>query len=198
MIPPGRGVFQEPIMSDWQWFYAPGNVQQGPVSTAELQRMLASGQLPPVTPVWREGMGTWLPATNVEGLLPQMAPPPPSAPPGYGQGYPQYPQGYPQQAAPLGYMSPQQPASAGDDAGLRWLVPVGRSIWAIAAGYLGLFSFIIFPAPLALIVSVVAVARLKRNPQLHGWGRAIFGLIMGILGTIVLGIMLISMAATTR
>lgn len=67
------------------------------------------------------------------------------------------------------------------------LLPVGRSGWAIAAGYLGLFSLIILPAPIALIVSIVAIRDIRQSrtwdhPK-HGMGRAIFGLVMGILGT---------------
>ena len=66
----------------------------------------------------------------------------------------------------------------GESAGMRMLVPVGRSGWAIAAGYLGLFSLIPLFAPIGLIVSIVAAVHLKRNPGLHGWGRTIFGLLM--------------------
>ncbi|WP_428263915.1 hypothetical protein [Haliangium sp.] len=65
-------------------------------------------------------------------------------------------------------------------------MPVGRSGWAIAAGYAGLFSLIILPAPLALLLSVVAAFHLKAHPELHGWGRVIFGLLMGVVGTVVL------------
>lgn len=73
---------------------------------------------------------------------------------------------------------------------MRLLLPVGRSPWAIAAGYLGLFSLIVLPAPLALAVSIVAIIDIRRShsgpkPK-HGMGRAIFGLIMGVLGTAVL------------
>jgi hypothetical protein len=67
------------------------------------------------------------------------------------------------------------------DAATRMLLPVGRSLWAIAAGYLGLFSLIPIFAPLAVIVSIVAIIQVKRNPKLHGMGRAIFGLVMGCL-----------------
>lgn len=75
----------------------------------------------------------------------------------------------------------------GDDFGTRLLLPMGRSGWAIAAGYLGLFSLIILPAPIALIVSLVAIRDIRKHrndphPK-HGMGRAIFGLIMGVLGT---------------
>jgi hypothetical protein len=74
----------------------------------------------------------------------------------------------------------------GDDAAIRMLLPVGRSLWAIAAGYFGLFSFVIFPAPIALVLGIVAILDIKRHPDRHGMGRAIFGLVMGILGTGVL------------
>jgi hypothetical protein len=82
--------------------------------------------------------------------------------------------------------SPAAGTDLGYDSALRMLVPVGRSMWAIAAGYAGLFALVIFPAPLALILGIVAVRHLKRNPTLHGMGRAVFGLVMGALGTAVL------------
>jgi sugar phosphate permease len=74
----------------------------------------------------------------------------------------------------------------GQDAGMRMLLPVGRSGWAIAAGYLGLFAFIILPAPLAVIISIVAIIDIRKHPEKHGMGRAIFGLIAGLLGSAVL------------
>jgi hypothetical protein len=74
------------------------------------------------------------------------------------------------------------------------ILPVGRSGWAIAAGYLGLISVALIPAPLAVICSIIALVHLKKNPELHGMGRAIFGLVMGVLGTIVLLIALIVFA----
>jgi hypothetical protein len=70
-----------------------------------------------------------------------------------------------------------------DSALLRMVVPIGRSWLAIAAGYLGLLAIVLIPAPLALIVGVLAVLDLRRHPQKHGMGRAIFGIVMGVLGT---------------
>lgn len=77
---------------------------------------------------------------------------------------------------------------------MRLLLPVGRSGWAIAAGYLGLFSFLVFPAPIALAISIVAAVHLRRHPELHGWGRTIFGLITGGLMTLVFILMIIVLA----
>ncbi len=76
-----------------------------------------------------------------------------------------------------------------DDSAMRMLLPIGRSFWAIAAGYAGLFAVTICLAPLALGLGIVALIDLKQHPQKHGMGRAIFGMVMGALGTIVLLVM---------
>jgi hypothetical protein len=75
------------------------------------------------------------------------------------------------------------PPDLGDDAGMRLLLPVGRSPWAIAAGYLGLFSVLCLPAPFALFCGVMAVRQIRRDPKAHGMGRAVFGIVMGGLFT---------------
>jgi LSD1 subclass zinc finger protein len=80
---------------------------------------------------------------------------------------------------------PRPVPDLGEDPAARLLLPVGRSGWAIAAGYLGLLAACPVMAPLAIIVSVIAIVHLRRNPKLHGWGRAIFGLSMGIVFSIV-------------
>jgi hypothetical protein len=82
-----------------------------------------------------------------------------------------------------------------DDAMLRMLLPVGRSGWAIAAGYLGLFSVLFVPAPLALLTGILAVREIRRNPKKHGMGRAVFGIVMGGIGTVALVLALIAVAA---
>jgi hypothetical protein len=129
-------------------------------------------------------MPQWQPAGQVAGLFPTSAPPP--LPPAGSIPY----------ARPADYTADYvRPPDIGQDAGMRMLLPVGRSGWAIAAGYLGLFSFIFFPAPIALIVSIVAIKDIKSHPDRHGMGRAIFGLVMGILGSIVLVMMITAMVA---
>ena len=87
------------------------------------------------------------------------------------------------------------------DAALRMLLPVGRSGYAITAGYLGIcsilgiltpavqdprsFLFSIF-APLALIFGIIAALDILKDKRKHGMGRAIFGIIMGLVFSIVL------------
>lgn len=82
------------------------------------------------------------------------------------------------------------------------LLPVGRSGLAIAAGYLGLFSIIILPAPICLIVSILAIRDIRKHrhdphPK-HGMGRAIFGLVMGLLGTGVVAVGVIAALMDAR
>ena len=76
-----------------------------------------------------------------------------------------------------------------NNAGMRLLLPVGRSGWAIAAGYLGLFSVIGLIAPIAIVVSIIAIIDISKskatNERKYGMGRAVFGLVMGIICTAV-------------
>jgi len=79
----------------------------------------------------------------------------------------------------------------GNDPAMRLLLPVGRSPWAIAAGYAGLFAFTVILAPLALILGVVAIRDLKAHPERHGMGRAIFGTATGAIGTLLILIVVV-------
>jgi hypothetical protein len=180
-------------MAEAQWFYSRGNAQAGPVGEAELRRMAQAGELPPATLVWRAGMPQWQPAWQATDFFPaavsEVPPPlPPTMPPPGAFAPPvAYATLYPYGAPPR--------KDIGDDPAMRLLLPVGRSPWAIVAGYLGLFSFVVLPAPLALVFSLIAISDLRKNPSQHGMGRAVFGLVMGILGTVALAAILVSAAA---
>jgi hypothetical protein len=194
------------------WYYAHGGRQTGPVDLQVLVKLAALGQLRPEDLVWTNGMAQWTPA----GALPVFGPSfrqaawqqrPPLPPPAVAQ--PTAPGAHPAPAdtamrakTPLGYQgapqapypgAPHQPG-IGDDAATRWLLPVGRSGLAIAAGYLGLFSVLACPGPIALIVSILAIRDLRAHPHKHGMGRAVFGLVMGIIGTAMLTLMTSSFA----
>lgn len=62
---------------------------------------------------------------------------------------------------------------------LRWCVPLGRSGWAIAAGYLGLLSFIPFIGVMAIICGFLGLLSIAKDPQKLGKGRAWFGIVSG-------------------
>ena len=72
------------------------------------------------------------------------------------------------------------PGSAGPSHDLDWLLPVNRDGFAIASGYLALFSFI--PNPLtstaAVVCGWVGLRRIPTSGKL-GRGRAWFGIIVG-------------------
>lgn len=57
-------------MAEILWYYARDNRQMGPVSSAELKRLAAVGQLAVDDLIWREGMDEWAPAGRVKGLFP--------------------------------------------------------------------------------------------------------------------------------
>ena len=149
------------------WYYRRGEAQMGPVSWEDLVGAARAGGVVSGDLVWTEGMAQWQAAATIPGLLPAMPAPPamPQMPPAYG--------------------GPAR-RSEGDDPMMRMLLPVGRSGWAIAAGYLGLLSFLGVFAPFSLIVGFVALRDLKQHPEKHGLGRTWFGIIMGAIGTIAL------------
>jgi hypothetical protein len=61
--------------------------------------------------------------------------------------------------------------------------PPTYSGWATAAGYLGVLSVFAAPAPFSVVASSLALRDLRRNQEKRGRNRAIFGLVMGLLGT---------------
>lgn len=69
---------------------------------------------------------------------------------------------------------------------MRILLPIGRSGYAIVAGYLGLLSPLFLFAPPALLFGMLAIRDIKRNPKKGGMGRAIFGAVMGGVFTLIL------------
>jgi hypothetical protein len=140
------------------WYYMLQGQRQGPIEQVVFQQLIASGRVGFDDMVWREGMGQWAAA----GTLPELSP----------------------MFAQLNYA--RSANDIGQDAGMRLLIPVGRSGWAIAAGYLGLLSVLIVPSPLALIFSIIAIRHIRKDQSVHGMGRAIFGLVMGGLGTAVM------------
>jgi len=82
-------------------------------------------------------------------------------------------------------------ASTDDNAALRWLIPVGRSGWAIAAGYAGLLAVFPIVGQLAIVFGILAIRDIKKHPGRHGLGRAWFGIVAGALATLVWLVLLV-------
>lgn len=80
-------------------------------------------------------------------------------------------------------------SSEAEDAALRLIVPVGRSVWAIASGYLGLLSFLpligLVIGMLAVFCGILAIVDINKHPEKHGLVRAWFGIVMGGLMAIL-------------
>ena len=139
------------------WYYSRDNKQVGPLTWDAIVHNARTGELRPHDFVWTAGMAQWVRAGTVEGLFP----------PGVAM---------PAAAAPVQVATAR---SAGEDRLMRALLPVGRSGWAIAAGYLGLLSPLVIFAPFALITGVIAILDMRRHPEKHGMGRAVLGIVMG-------------------
>ena len=61
--------------SDQQWHYAKGTQRFGPISSSELQRLVATGMLTADDLIWEEGTPSWVPAQEVPTLsFPGLAP----------------------------------------------------------------------------------------------------------------------------
>jgi hypothetical protein len=80
--------------------------------------------------------------------------------------------------------------SRGPGTVLHWIVPVGRSWQSMVAGYLAVFSIIIWVlGPAALGMGVWALARSRRE-NVRGTGRAVFAVVAGLLSTLAMVILL--------
>jgi GYF domain 2 len=56
-----------------QWHYTCKGKETGPVATAELKRLAATGSLRPTDLVWKDGMADWVRAGSLTGLFPDSA-----------------------------------------------------------------------------------------------------------------------------
>jgi len=86
------------------------------------------------------------------------------------------------------------PSATNYDPAMRALVPVGRSGYAIAAGYLGLLGIIV---PLLGVVAIVmawkGMKEIQQDPEKTGMGRVWVGFICGGIGTLISLMIIIAM-----
>lgn len=71
-------------MSDLLWYIAIQGQQSGPMSAAEVQAKVSSGEIGPATYVFKQGMANWVPLADVPELQPGAAPVPSAPPPPMG------------------------------------------------------------------------------------------------------------------
>lgn len=86
----------------------------------------------------------------------------------------------------------------GPDPTLSLLVPIGATPMSIVTSYLGLLGLLCFPplGPIAIIVGIFAIKEIKADPRQKKGGtvRAIVGMVLGGLATVVLVLFAIAMA----
>lgn len=85
----------------------------------------------------------------------------------------------------------QAPVSPQDDP-LKHILPIGRSALAVTAGYVGLFAVLVIPAPIALLLGILALRDISKHPEKLGKGRAWLATILGGLFSLLLGYIIIA------
>ena len=140
------------------WFVARGETHQGPISSADLRRLLSIGEIGPGSLVWKEGMANWAPASEMPELRLKAA------------------------AGSSG-----SPAAAPFQATVQntyGLMPRTSGL-AIASLVLGLVWLGGLGSLLATIFGAVSLSQISRsNGGITGKGLALAGLILGIVGLV--------------
>ena len=89
----------------------------------------------------------------------------------------------------------QVQVQTGEDAVMRALVPVGRSPWALVAGYFGLLSLLPLFGVFASLFGLLAIRDINAHPNKHGRGRAWFGVVAGVVSTLFYLVVLLGAVA---
>jgi hypothetical protein len=145
----------------------------GPLPLEEINKQLQAAQILPDDLAWHEGLPSWIPLRNVQGVVvPEgMSQSPAVAAPLPGEVAPA--------VLPVGTVAP----SAGTD-------PL--AICSLVFGILGMIccgSLVLSVA--AAVCGHISLSKTKKNPQLAGRGLAIAGVILGYLGLVIGAIWLI-------
>jgi hypothetical protein len=91
-------------------------------------------------------------------------------------------------------MPPPPPQSESNNEALSLLIPVGQSGWAIAAGYLGLFSLLLWP--LGFVAVLASYKALSRRRTGAGMVRIVTGFVGGSVGICISLLILVAIASS--
>lgn len=116
------------------WYYAKDGQRVGPVTAAQLQQLVSSGQLPATTQVWSEALGNWKPLNTVPELMAGQSAPPPPPPPSFSPPPPPA-SGY------AGVQSGFGGAASSPFANLNG--PLNKELWSIGISGGGLFLILL-------------------------------------------------------
>jgi len=195
-----------------EWFLLRNGRREGPLSAAELRRRAMAGELAASDLVWRQGLAEPVTCGRVRGLLPVANTPNRETQSSLPSGS-MMPEQRGVVASGTGGSSacPKcgRPSTVGDgfctgcgaklataaisseDMALGMLVPHKCTALSVIAGYVGIFSLCVIPAPVALLLGILALRDLKHKPGNLGYSRAIFAIVMGALGSLVAIILMV-------
>jgi hypothetical protein len=130
--------------------------EYGPITAEQLRQWISEGRINTHTKVQLEGSGVWKPASDFPEFATVL---PAGAPPAVG--------------APISIS--MAPAT---------LKTNQMAVWAMVTGIISLLCCQ-FLGPLSLILGIVALSQIKKDPQQTGSGFAIAGIVLGILSLII-------------
>lgn len=131
--------------------------EYGPITADQLRQWIFEGRINAQTKVLPEGSAVW----KTVGELPEFTPALPHHVPTYAPGAP----------APIA-MTPGGPKTS------------QLAVWSMITGIMSLLCCQ-FLGPLPIILGAIALTQIKGNPQQHGSGFAIAGIVMGVLALLV-------------
>ena len=130
--------------------------EYGPITADQLRQWISEGRVNGNTKVQAQGSAVWKTVSE----LPEFAAALPAIP----------------------------PHAAGSPITIAMGPPVAKSnplaVWAMSTGIFSLLCCQLL-GPLPLVLGIVALSQIKKNPQQTGSGFAIAGIVLGILGLIV-------------
>jgi len=197
-----------------EWFLIKAGKKVGPLSVADLRARVAAGEITSADLLWKQGMERPVSCGRVRGLLPTASTAGSQEtagskmPPPLGEihaGVSPASRFCAQCGKPVAVgdafctacgagLAVQEKAVTAEDVAIGLVIPHKVSGLALAAGYVGLISFFcLVPAPIAILLGVLAIRDLRKHPGRQGYGRAIFGIVAGSLALAV-GLLLVAVA----
>lgn len=155
-----------------QWYYSKSGTQHGPVTQAELQAKISSGEVAVSELVWKDGMPDWTPASRLPEFASSSQIPLPSADP----------------ATVSPYAPPTSPVLQPPYPGHYQATPTsGLAIASLVCGILSLTTCLLLPGIPAVICGHMALSNIKdSHSTISGRGMAIAGLVMGYVSIALL------------
>jgi hypothetical protein len=72
-----------------------------------------------------------------------------------------------------------------------------KATWALVCGIAGLIVFALLFSTVAIALGVVAKNEIDRDPHLHGQGKAIAGIVLGVIGLVLFAVIVVATMATS-